>query len=508
MALAEAGIPTSDKSLGPKQINLGDIDPLSRRFASILYQHGLRRGDYCQIVWPNTSLFQIAVLGIWLCEAIPSLCDYTFRAKGLALQMQDANPKVILATQYNLDTVEESLKIWNKSTNEVPIIVLGKNDPKLDKYPNFEGMVNDKKMRPPVPRQGPFLRDNVAALFWSSGTTGNPKGIQQTYNLFLHHMMPSKFITGIVIQSTLFFHIGGFVTPLHSVFHHTDYFFNGEDIAPDCLNILRAVDKFKPEFLVIGTHHCNQMIALRPDVIANLDLKSIKVVAPLGSTVHSEMIRDVKILFPNCVGCLNLYNMSELGPMVAFNMSPRALGGIGTGNIVKIADPDTGEALGPHQVGEIQVKPIFHMKGYLNRPKETAEFFGADGFCRTGDNGHYDEEGYLYYDNRLKDLMKPDNKHVYPMQIEDVMQRHPEVLEACAFGRPHPTAVEMVTAAVVLVSGSKLTEQDIKDMVANELESYKHLHGGVVFVKDGLPKNEQGKFLRKEMIKFVPNAKV
>ena len=91
---------------------------------------------------------------------------------------------------------------------------------------------------------------------------------------------------------------------------------------------------------------------------------------------------------------------------------------------VKIVDPDTGVALGPYVVGEITYKSDYPMLGYLNHPEENERFFGKDGFLHSGDLGHYDEAGNLYFDGRLKELIKYKNFHLYPNELEELLMAH------------------------------------------------------------------------------------
>jgi 4-coumarate--CoA ligase len=139
------------------------------------------------------------------------------------------------------------------------------------------------------------------------------------------------------------------------------------------------------------------------------------------------------------------------------------------------------------------------MKGYLNRPEENTKFFAEDGFFHTGDLAHYDENGVLYFEGRLKELIKYKNCHLYPLEIENVITTHPDIIEAAVFGKPDPTVQELVTAAVVKIPGSKVTEQDIIDIVAKNVDDAKQLRGGVIFVEQ-LPKNPQGKIQRRKLI--------
>ena len=115
---------------------------------------------------------------------------------------------------------------------------------------------------------------------------------------------------------------------------------------------------------------------------------------------------------------------------------------------VKIIDPDTGVAVGPNVVGEITYKSDYPMLGYLNHPEENKKFFGKDRFLHSGDLGHYDEAGNMYFDGRLKELIKYKNFHLYPNELEEIMLRVDGVEDAAVFGRPEPSVQELVTALV------------------------------------------------------------
>ena len=146
------------------------------------------------------------------------------------------------------------------------------------------------------------------------------------------------------------------------------------------------------------------------------------------------------------------------------------------------------------------------MKGYLNRPEENANFFDEDGFVHTGDLVSFNQLGNLSYEGRCKDLIKYKNVHMYPLEIENEIYKHPDVIDVGVFGRPEPTVQELVTALVVKKPHSKLTEKDIVALVENALDDAKHLRGGVVFV-DELPKNPVGKTLRRNLLQLYDKKK-
>ena len=201
-----------------------------------------------------------------------------------------------------------------------------------------------------------------------------------------------------------------------------------------------------------------------------------------------------------------MYGMSELILLVTLSMTPEYLGYVSAHNEVKIADPDTEEGLGPNQEGEIMVRQPHFMVGYLNRPEENAKFFGKDGFAHTGDLGYYDENLTMYYGGRLKELIKFENRHIYPKEIEEEILKVKGVKDVGVFGTPDDLVQEKLTALVVKEDGSDLTEKDIEDHVAATLEDFKKLRGGAFFAPN-LPRNPQGKLLRRQLLEISREIK-
>ena len=166
-------------------------------------------------------------------------------------------------------------------------------------------------------------------------------------------------------------------------------------------------------------------------------------------------------------------------------------------------DPETKEAVGPNKVGEFAVRMSFGcMLRYLNSPEENKHFFGEDGYMHLGDLGHYDDDGVIYYDGRHKDLIKYKNSHLYPKEIEDLLMKLPGISEAAVFGKPDPLVQELVTAAVVVAAKAELSKEEIEKFVAENVDDHKKLRGGVHFVGE-LPRNPQGKILRKELLNII-----
>lgn len=161
-------------------------------------------------------------------------------------------------------------------------------------------------------------------------------------------------------------------------------------------------------------------------------------------------------------------------------------------------DKEDGIGLGPNTPGELCVKGPQVMKGYLNNKEATDNTFYNDGWLRTGDVSYYDDEGFFFITDRMKELIKVKGFQVPPAELEEILRSHDKILDCAVIGIPHDTAGEAPKACVVLKPNMTATEKEIKDFVASKVANYKKLEGGVDFV-DVIPKNLSGKILRREL---------
>ncbi|XP_075752214.1 uncharacterized protein LOC119182165 isoform X4 [Rhipicephalus microplus] len=173
-----------------------------------------------------------------------------------------------------------------------------------------------------------------------------------------------------------------------------------------------------------------------------------------------------------------------------------------TSHKYKIVDVTTRNKLGPHQIGEICFRTPSMVRGYYKRPRESAELFDEEGWCKSGDAGYYDEDGRLYISERLKQMIKCMDNQVVPSELEELLLRmHPtQIAEVSVVGLKHSEYGEAPAAAVVLTEEGKKQDlttfiNDVKATVSNNLAVHKHLYGGV-FIVDCLPKTETAKVNR------------
>lgn len=167
---------------------------------------------------------------------------------------------------------------------------------------------------------------------------------------------------------------------------------------------------------------------------------------------------------------------------------------------VKIAhvDDQNLKGLSANETGEILFRGPNTMKGYFKNINATNETITEDGWLRTGDIGYYDENGFIYVIERLKELIKVNALQVAPAELENILRNHPDILEAAVVGISHSKYGEVPKAFVIRAMKSKITEHEIQDYVAQKVSKHKHLTGGVQFV-DNIPKSAAGKILRREI---------
>jgi long-chain acyl-CoA synthetase len=233
----------------------------------------------------------------------------------------------------------------------------------------------------------------------------------------------------------------------------------------------------------------------------HIDISSVKVCvsggAPLPLEVHERFVKATGAKL------VEGYGLSEASPVTHCNPIWDGENRIGTIGLplpdtdCKIVDVETGErTLPPNEAGELVIKGPQVMKGYWNRPDETAQTL-RDGWLYTGDIATMDPEGYFRIVDRKKDLVIVGGFNVYPREVEEVLYQHPKVLEAAVVGVTHPVRGETVKAFVVLKEGVTATEAELIAFCRDHLASYK-VPREIEFVKE-LPKSAVGKVLRREL---------
>lgn len=351
-----------------------------------------------------------------------------------------------------------------------------------------------------VPRD-PF---DTATILYTSGTTGKPKGAEGTHFALLEQVNTNLMSTfdmrrGDVLLGALpLFHTFGQTCTMNTGFRA------GATIV--------MLPKFDGDSALAAMveHGCEIFMGVPTMYMALLDAATRSDARPAlryaisgGASLPLAVLERFQTVYDAPIH--EGYGLTETSPVATFNHvgRPPHPGTIGTpiwGVDVEIADAETHDAivLLPHgEIGELVIRGHNLMKGYLDRPDDTAEAI-VDGWFRTGDLGTKDDEGYLMIVDRTKDMIIRNGYNVYPRQVEEVLATHPDVTMAAVFGVPHEVHGQEIEAAVVLRPDATATAEELVQFVAAEIAAYKFPR--VVHVLDALPLGPSGKVLKRDLV--------
>lgn len=271
-----------------------------------------------------------------------------------------------------------------------------------------------------------------------------------------------------------------------------------------------TTEKFYPElfFYIVEKYKVTVTLSsptyvallLQSDALSQSKLSSIKRYLCGGSFVAKELSEEINKYLIN--GSIQVvYGMTELSGLLSLNNSRKNLKSVGklSYNIkVKLID-DNGQQCGINEVGEICCMPMYPFIGYYGDEENTKETLDEDGWIHTGDNGFFDDEGYLYIAERKKDILKYMAYQISPSEIENIILNCPGVSNVCVVGIPDLVKVDLPAAVIVRKHfGHRITSDEIKDIVAEKCSDFKQLRGGVYFV-DSLPLTPSGKVQRRKV---------
>ena len=489
---------------GDLRMNYRDFAARVWRLSNGLLVLGIKRNDRVAVLHENAheyleAYFAAAHLGIVLVSL-----NHRLSAKELADILNDSESRVLIAQG-----------VFREKAGELPGRV-----PTLEKIiwtrsdfdPEVEGGLDYEKLlasQPEEPPPAPSINDDdVAHLYYTSGTTGRPKGVMLTHKNVKSHAL------GTIAELHLtdrdrWFH----VAPL---FHLADAWatfaltwVGGKHVllpSFDALSVCRMIQEEKITLTNLIPTMLNMMVN-HPEV-GNFDYSSLRVLLSGGASIAPETVRKIVDAF----GCdyIQTYGMTETSPYLTLSILKDHLkilareeqlrfkaktGREFMGVNLRVVDEDGNDvALNDAQVGEIIVKGDTVTPGYWRLPEETAKAI-QDGWLYTGDLAVMDAERYVNIVDRKKDMIITGGENVYSSEVENVLYTHPDVLEAAVIGIPDSHWGEAVKACVVLKEGCSATEEAIITYCRKELAGYK-TPKSVDFL-EALPKTGSGKIFKK-----------
>jgi 4-coumarate--CoA ligase len=278
--------------------------------------------------------------------------------------------------------------------------------------------------------------------------------------------------------------------------------------------IIQRRFNFTDMLQAIQQHNVTRLLLLPPialqltksDQVLQYDLSSVKMIVCGAASISGDQIKQLGQVF-NAESpplWLQAYGMTE-GPATATPLDASSdvinsgtVGQVTAGAEVKVVNLETLQTVPIGEQGEIWSRSAMVMKGYLNRPEETAKTITAEGWLRTGDIGKFDQDGFLFITDRLKELIKYKGYQVAPAELEALLLTHPQIADVGVVGRPDAEAGQLPTAFVVASPGAILLPDEVKAFVKERAAPFKQLKGGVYLVET-IPKNPSGKILRREL---------
>jgi long-chain acyl-CoA synthetase len=469
--------------LDDAELTYAQLDGASAHIAGLLSEHGFEPGDRVGIMLPNVPYFPVCYYGVLRAGGVVVPMNVLLKHREVAFYLRDSGAKLLFAW----DGFAQDAQAGAQDAGAECVLV---------KPGEFEQQVGSAS---PISDTAEVDDSDTAVILYTSGTTGTPKGAELTH---------SNLLKNCRLAVDLFDLGAGAVTlgalPLFHSFGQTC----GMNATVAGVGTLTLIPRFDPKkaleiierdhvtvFLGVPTMY-NAMLH-EPDR-ENFDTSSLTMCGSGGSAMPVELMRGFEDAFHCKV--LEGYGLSETSPVASFNHPDRERkpGSIGTpvqGVEMKLVD-DEGHDVPAGEVGEIVIRGHNVMKGYWNKPQDTAEVMDG-GWFHSGDMAKIDEDGYFFIVDRKKDLIIRGGYNVYPREIEEVLYEHPDVREAAVVGVPDDSLGEEVGAAVALKDGASTTPDELREFVKGQVAAYKYPR--TVWLVDELPKGPTGKILKREI---------
>lgn len=467
-----------------KRVSYGVLNRCAGALADSLRRHGVQRGDRVALYLPNIPAFALAYLAIQKAGAIAVSVNSIFKWEEVRYIVNDSRPKVVFTTAELLPnlprpecpSVEHTVLCEGSEPDEIS----------LDQWlasgsPRFRA----ENMQP----------DDPAALLYSSGTTGFPKGVTLTHRNIVSNIRATVNCSGYRRRDRLacflpLFHVFGQNFIMNAGFEAGATLVLWRRFAPD--PVLEGIRRERVSmFFAVPTIY----IALLNAGVAKEKLASIRYYFSAAATMPEEISRRWTDSFGQRV--YEGYGLTECSPFAAYNhVSNHKFGSVGTAveNFqVKIFDEEDAEV--PRgKWGEIAIRGPGVMKGYWGKPADTERALRG-GWLHSGDIGRMDDAGYVYIVDRVKDMVNVSGFKVWPVEVENVLYRHAAVKETAVYGAPDPLKGEQVRAAVVLREGRQASAEELIAHCRDYLAVYKAPER-IEFVTE-LPKSATGKILKR-----------
>ncbi len=488
---AKASLYCPDKKaliFGNKSYTYSELNRVINGIAGSLIDKGLSKGDRVALYMPNSPEWVMFYYGVARMGAVPVCISAAYKREETKGAVNESRPSIMVTS--------ENLSTQIPSSSDIPSV---QSTLFVEQDEEFRSIVRGEKNCVPMVDKI-TTGDDTGAILFTGGTTGVPKGAMLTHRNILYSAQNVAYHEKVIPED-----IGICFMPLNHVFAQCHIL---NSFLSSC-GTLVLFPGFDMDRVVAGIieHQATRLYAVPTIFIRFLNnaetrkqLKSLHYAFSGGASMPAEIVRQWVDAFG--IPIHEAYGMTETSSCVTFNhLFRHKIGSIGmpAGVVeVKIVDEHENE-LKPGEKGEIVIRGPNVMKGYFEQPEETAAAM-RNGWLHSGDLGEFDDEGYLYIVDRIKDIIITGGENVFPKEVEDILHQHTAVNECGVVGLPHPEYGEAVTAYVMLKPDKNVDEQTLIAFCKERMARYK-VPKAIHFAAD-LPRTPQGKILRRELRKM------
>ncbi|HEY3798394.1 MAG TPA: class I adenylate-forming enzyme family protein [Caulobacteraceae bacterium] len=526
--VAEAGRAHGDKIFLVHEDERVSFETFFRATAAMareLQAQGVVKGDRVAIIMRNLPEWPVAFYAAAALGAIVTPLNAWWTGPELQYGLADSGAKVAIVDSERLERIEEHLE----TLPDLKRVYVAREEedianPLICKLETFlGGSPAEWPSLPDLPLPAVDIHpDDDATIFYTSGTTGKPKGALSTQRNINCNILAGASVAQrhflrrgetppapdpaapqrSMLLSVPFFHATGCFAVLNPLL-----FAGGKLVMMRRWDPVRAFELIEREKIqAAGGVPTIAWQLIEHPLRGNYDLSSLESVAYGGAPSAPELVRKIVETFPKSQPG-NGWGMTETSATATSNGAedyenrPDSCGPAVAVTDLKIMDVETGtKELPIGAVGELWCKGPQVVKGYWNKPEATAQTF-RDGWVKTGDLARLDDEGFCFIIDRAKDMLIRGGENIYCIEVEHVLYEHPAVMDAALVGIPHHTLGEEPGAVVTLKPGAEATEKELRAFVAERLAAFK-VPVRIIFWPETLPRNANGKILKNDLKKL------